>query len=51
VNQFAALALGVAATVGVIVLQFILPFAFDFITTIAVYALGVIVGREMAKSF
>jgi len=44
------IALGVAATVGVIVLQFVMPFAFDFVTTIGIYALGVVIGRELAKT-
>jgi hypothetical protein len=37
--------LGVMLTVLVIVAQTVLPFAFDFVTTLAVYAAGVVVGR------
>lgn len=36
---------GVAATCGVIFGQMILPFAFDFLSTLGVYALGYYVGR------
>ena len=38
--------IGVVATVAVIVAQTILPFAFDFVTTLAVYGVGVFVGRS-----
>ena len=37
--------IGVVLTVGVIVAQTILPFVFDFVTTLAVYGAGVFVGR------
>lgn len=37
--------IGVVLTVAVIVAQAILPFVFDFVTTLAVYAAGVFVGR------
>jgi len=40
---------GVAATVLVIVAQTIFPFAFDFVSTLAVYGLGVVVGATKAK--
>jgi hypothetical protein len=48
-NKITAVGLGIAATVGVIVLQWVLPFAFDFVSTVGIYALGVVVGREMMK--
>lgn len=37
--------IGVALTAVVIVAQAILPFAFDFISTLAVYGAGVWLGR------
>ena len=43
---WAILALGLLAVFGAIVLQMIMPFAFDFISTLAVYGLGVFVGRQ-----
>lgn len=36
---------GIAVTSVVIVLQALLPFAFDFVSTLAVYAAGVWLGR------
>ena len=41
-----AIIIGVVATVVVIVAQVILPFAFDFVSTLAIYAVGVFVGRN-----
>jgi hypothetical protein len=41
-----AIILGVVATVVVIAAQAILPFAFDFVSTLAIYAAGVFVGRN-----
>lgn len=40
-------ALGAAAVLGVIVGQLILPFAFDFLSTLGVYGLGVYIGKRM----
>jgi hypothetical protein len=40
---------GLVAVVGVIFGQLVFPFAFDFVSTLAVYGLGVYVGRA-AKS-
>ena len=40
-----AIIVGVALTVFVIAVQTILPFAFDFVSTLAIYAAGVFVGR------
>jgi len=40
---------GVVLTVGVVAAQVIFPFAFDFVTTLGVYAVGVIVGRNSQK--
>lgn len=39
-------AVGFVAVICVIVAQAILPFAFDFVTTLMVYGLGVFVGNE-----
>lgn len=39
-------AVGLAAVLGVIVGQFIFPFAFDFVTTLGVYGLGVYMGSQ-----
>lgn len=41
-----AVIIGVVATVVVIAAQTILPFAFDFVSTLAIYAAGVFVGRN-----
>lgn len=43
---WAILALGLFTVFGVIVLQMIMPFAFDFVSTLGVYGLGVFVGRQ-----
>ncbi len=40
-----SIVIGVVLTVIVIAAQAILPFAFDFITTLAVYGAGVFIGR------
>ena len=40
-----AIIVGVVLTVVVIAVQTILPFAFDFVSTLAIYAAGVFVGR------
>lgn len=37
--------IGLLAVFGVILGQLIFPFAFDFVTTLGVYVLGVYVGR------
>lgn len=37
--------IGVVLTVVVIAAQTILPFAFDFVTTLAIYGAGVFIGR------
>ena len=37
--------LGLMLTVLVIVAQTVFPFAFDFVSTLAIYAAGVVVGR------
>jgi len=37
--------LGIVLTVVVIAAQAILPFVFDFVTTLAIYGVGVVVGR------
>lgn len=42
-------AVGLAAVLGVIVGQLLFPFAFDFVSTLGVYGLGVYVGSR-AKS-
>lgn len=39
-------AVGLLAVFGVIVGQLVFPFAFDFVSTLAVYGLGVFVGRQ-----
>jgi hypothetical protein len=44
-----AIIIGIVLTVLVIVAQTVLPFAFDFVTTLAVYAAGVFVGRASKK--
>ena len=46
-KQLGALAIGVAATLGVIIMQFLLPFAFDFISDIALVGVGVWMGKAM----
>lgn len=42
--------IGLLAVFAVIVGQLIFPFAFDFISTLAVYGLGVFVGRQSAST-
>lgn len=49
-NQITIWALGFIAVVGVIMGQLILPFAFDFASTLGVYGLGVYVGRQAQKA-
>ena len=39
-------AVGLLAVFGVILGQLIFPFAFDFVSTLAVYGLGVFIGRQ-----
>jgi hypothetical protein len=39
-------AVGLLAVFGVILGQLIFPFAFDFVSTLAVYGIGVFVGRQ-----
>jgi hypothetical protein len=48
-NKIVTIGMGLAATAGVIVLQFILPFAFDFISTLGIYGLGVFAGTALSK--
>lgn len=38
--------LGLVVVLVVIATQYILPFAFDFFTTLAIYGIGVYVGRS-----
>ena len=45
-GNLAVWALGLLAVFAVIASQLIFPFAFDFVTTLAVYGLGVFVGRQ-----
>lgn len=45
-NVLFTVALGLLATFSVILGQFVFPFAFDFISTLGVYAVGVVVGRS-----
>lgn len=44
-NGMAVWAVGLLAVFGAIVGQLVFPFAFDFVSTLAVYGLGVFVGR------
>lgn len=46
---FAIWAIGLLSVFGVIILQMILPFAFDLISTLGVFGLGVFVGRKMTS--
>jgi len=39
-------AVGLLAVFGVIVGQLVFPFAFDFMSTLGVYGIGVYVGRQ-----
>lgn len=43
-------AVGLLAVFGVIVGQLVFPFAFDFVSTLAVYGLGVFVGRKASTA-
>lgn len=45
-KALSTLAIGLFATFAVIVGQFVMPFAFDFVSTLAVYGAGVFVGRS-----
>ncbi|MFC3180488.1 hypothetical protein [Cypionkella sinensis] len=42
-------AAGLAITFGVIIAQMVMPFAFDFISTLGVFGAGVFVGSKSAK--
>lgn len=44
-NAVSTWGIGLAATIGVIAGQLIFPFAFDFISTLGVFGLGVWVGK------
>lgn len=44
-TKFTAWAIGIVATIGIILAQIVLPFAFDFLSTFGVYGLGVFVGN------
>lgn len=46
-DRIAVWALGLLAVFAVIASQLIFPFAFDFVSTLAVYGLGVFVGRQI----
>ena len=39
---------GLAVTFGVIIAQMVMPFAFDFISTLGVFGAGVFVGSKAA---
>lgn len=41
---------GLLAVFGVIIGQLVFPFAFDFVSTLAVYGLGVFVGRQKSTA-
>ena len=41
-------ATGIAAVVGINVLQLIMPFAFDFLSTLAAFGLGAVIARREA---
>lgn len=45
-SAIAIWAVGLLAVFGVIIGQLVFPFAFDFVTTLGVYGLGVFVGRS-----
>ena len=45
-NALTTWAVGLLAVFGVILGQLIFPFAFDFVSTLAVYGLGVFIGRQ-----
>lgn len=45
-SQITTWAVGLLAVFGAIVGQLVFPFAFDFISTLAVYGVGVFVGRQ-----
>ena len=40
------LAIAIAAVIGVIILQLLLPFMFDFLSTLGVYGIGFWSGRK-----
>lgn len=42
--------IGLLAVFGAIVGQLVFPFAFDFVSTLAVYGLGVFIGRATKAS-
>jgi len=48
-GAIATWAIGLLVVFGVILGQMILPFAFDFLSTLGVYGFGVFVGRATIK--
>lgn len=49
-DNLATWAIGLLVVFGVIVGQLILPFAFDFVSTLGVFGAGVFVGRATMKA-
>ena len=49
-RQLMILAAGLLAVFVVILCQLVLPFAFDFLSTLAIYGIGVWFGTMLAKS-
>ena len=49
-SKVTTLAMGLTATVGVIVLQIILPFAFDFVSDLALFGVGIYTGKALAAA-
>jgi len=45
VEKIGTLAISIAATIGVIILQLILPFAFDFLSDLALVGVGIWTGK------
>jgi hypothetical protein len=46
VGDFVKWGAGLVGVLVIVAAQYILPFAFDFFTTLAIYGLGVYVGRS-----
>jgi len=49
-GALATWALGLLAVFGAIIGQLVFPFAFDFLSTLGVYGLGVFVGRRVTET-
>lgn len=45
-----SVAAGLCMTIGLLVAQFVLPFAFDFLSTLAIFGVGIWTGLQVARS-